>query len=120
MKRAHFALPLVTAFWTNLLAAQRPAVPPTPIGPPPGEWQLPGRDYGLTRYSPLDQIAVTNVGQLRPVWTFSTGALRAHEGNPLVVGSTLFLQTPYPNTVFALDLSRPGAPIKWRYSGPVP
>lgn len=120
MKRAHFALPVVTAFWTNLLAAQRPTAPAQPAGPPPGEWQLPGRDYGLTRYSPLDQIAVSNVGQLRPVWTFSTGALRAHEGNPLVVGSTLFLHTPYPNTVFALDLSRPGAPSKWRYSGPVP
>ena len=120
MKRAHLALLTVALLWANLLAAQRPSVAPAPTGPPAGEWQLPGRDYGLTRYSPLDQIAVNNIGQLRPVWTFSTGALRAHEGNPLVVGSTLFLHTPYPNTVFALDLSRPGAPIRWRYAGPVP
>src|ERR1041384_3585327 len=109
MKQVHFALPTVAALWANLLAAQRPTVATAPPGLPAGEWQLPGRDYGLTRYSPLDQIAVDNIGQLRPVWPFSTGALRAHEGNPLVVGSTLFLHTPYPNTVFALDLSRPGA-----------
>ena len=120
MKRARLALLTLAVLWANLLVAQRPSVAPAPTGPPVGAWQLPGRDYGLTRYSPLDQIAVDNIGQLRPVWTFSTGAIRAHEGNPLVVGSTLFLHTPYPNTVFALDLNRPGAPIKWRYTGPLP
>ena len=120
MKRARFALTALAVGWAKMLAGQRPPATPVPTGPPPGEWQLPGRDYGLTRFSPLDQIAVGNISQLRPVWTFSTGALRAHEGSPLVVGSTLFLHTPFPNTVFALDLSRPGAPIKWRYSGPLP
>ena len=99
---------------------QRTPAPPTPAGIPPGDWQQPGRDYGLTRFSPLDQISTGNVAGLRPVWSFSTGALRAHEGSPLVVGSMLYVHTPYPNQVFALDLSQPGAPIKWRYAGPVP
>ena len=79
-----------------------------------------GRDYALTRYSPLDQITEENVGRLRPVWSFSTGVLGGHEGNPLVIGSLLFVHTPYPNSVYALDLAQPGAPIKWRYSGPAP
>lgn len=102
------------------LSAQRRPAPPVAGGPPPGDWPSAGRDYTLTRYSPLDQITTANVGQLRPVWSFSTGTLRAHEGNPLVAGSLMFVHTPYPNTVYALDLSQAGAPIKWRYSGPLP
>jgi PQQ-dependent dehydrogenase (methanol/ethanol family) len=52
------------------------------------------------------------------VWSFSTGVLGAHEGNPLVIGATMYLQTPYPNTVYALDLAKPGAPIAWKYAAP--
>jgi len=100
------------------IAAQRPA--PVAASAASGDWPMIGRDYALSRYSPLDQITVANVGNLRPVWSFSTGALRAHEGNPLVVGSIMFVHTPYPNAVFALDLAQPGAPIKWKYSAPLP
>jgi len=101
---------------SSLGAQRRPA--PAPSGPPPGEWPAAGRDPGLTRYSPLDQITSANIGSLRPVWSFSTGVLGAHEGNPLVVGAMLYLQTPYPNTVYALDLAKPGAPIAWKYTAP--
>ena len=107
-------------FLTAPLLAQRRPAPSVPAGPPPGEWQSAGRDNGLTRYSPLDQISTVNVGQLRPVWSFATGALRGHEGNPLVVGPLMFVHTPYPNVVYALDLSQPGAPVKWRYTAPLP
>jgi lanthanide-dependent methanol dehydrogenase len=100
-------------------AQRRPALP-DPGGIPPGQWQMTGRDYALTRYSPLDQISSENIGRLRPVWTFSTGVLGAHEGNPLVIGSILFVHSPFPNSVYALDLAQPGAPVKWRYSGPAP
>ena len=88
--------------------------------PPVGDWQLSGRDYALTRYSPLDQITTANVTGLKPVWTLSTGTLRAHEGNPLVVGSMMYVHTPFPNAVFALDLTKPGAPIVWSFSTPAP
>jgi PQQ-dependent dehydrogenase (methanol/ethanol family) len=111
---------LLTMVLVQPVAGQRTPVRPAPAGIPPGDWQMPGHDYALTRFSPLDQIGTGNVAGLRPVWSFSTGALRAHEGSPLVVGSTLYVHTPYPNMVFALDLSQPGAPIKWRYAGPVP
>jgi PQQ-dependent dehydrogenase (methanol/ethanol family) len=111
---------LACVLLTVPLMAQRRPAPAAPSGPPPGDWQSAGRDNALTRYSPLDQITTANVAQLRPAWTFSTGALRGHEGNPLVVGSLMFVHTPYPNAVYALDLSLPGAPIKWSYLAPLP
>lgn len=101
-----------------LVAQRRPTPPSPPPGPPPGEWASAGRDPSLTRFSPLNQITAANVATLRPVWSFSTGVIGAHEGNPLVVGAMLFLQTPHPNAVYALDLARPGAPIAWKYTAP--
>ena len=38
-----------------------------------------------------------------------------HEGAPLVVGDTMYVVTPFPNIAYALDLTKPGAPIKWVY-----
>jgi lanthanide-dependent methanol dehydrogenase len=81
----------------------------------PGNWTMPGRDYASTRYSPLDQLTTANVGKLALAWTFSTGVLRGHEAAPLVVAGTMYVVTPYPNVVYALDLTKPGAPIKWKF-----
>ena len=72
-------------------------------------------DYANTRFSPLDQIDAHNVGRLKVAWTFSTGVLRGHEGAPIVVGSVMYVHTPFPNTVYALDLDHDGR-ILWRYS----
>src|SRR3954469_4435398 len=80
------------------------------------QWAIPAKNYSATRYSTLKQITALNVGKLRQVWSFSTGALRGHEGQPLVVGSTMFVHSAYPNHVYALDLSKEGAPIKWQYT----
>jgi PQQ-dependent dehydrogenase (methanol/ethanol family) len=73
------------------------------------------KDLASTRYSSLNEITRTNVGRLRVAWTFSTGVNAGHEAVPLVVGSTMYLVTPFPNLVFALDLTKPGAPVKWQY-----
>lgn len=104
--------------WQVGSAQPRPAAPAWPATSPAGNWELPGRDYALTRFSPLSTINGTTVTGLKPVWTISTGLLRAHEGNPLVVGSVMFVHTPFPNAVYALDLAKPGAPILWRYTVP--
>ncbi len=37
------------------------------------------------------------------------------EGQPLVVNNTMYMVSPYPNTVFALDLTKKGGPVKWIY-----
>jgi lanthanide-dependent methanol dehydrogenase len=80
-----------------------------------GAWTMAPKDYANTRYSALDQITTDNVKDLRVAWTFSTGVLRGQEAAPLVVDGTMYVVTPYPNILYALDLTQPGAPMKWKY-----
>jgi len=80
------------------------------------QWVMTGRTYDLQRYSPLDQINTSNVKNLHVAWTMSTGTLRGHEGNPLVVGSTMYVHSSFPNKVYALDLTKPGAPQIWQFT----
>ncbi|MBV8495930.1 MAG: PQQ-dependent dehydrogenase, methanol/ethanol family [Gammaproteobacteria bacterium] len=79
------------------------------------EWAMPSKDYAATRYSGLAQINVQSAKTLHPVWTFSTGVLGGHEGQPLVVGNTMYVVTPWPNVLYAFDLTREGYPLKWKY-----
>jgi PQQ-dependent dehydrogenase (methanol/ethanol family) len=79
----------------------------------PDNWVMQNGNYAATRYSELDQINKKNVSDLQVAWTFSTGVLRGHEGGPLVIGDTLYVHTPFPNKVFAIDLN--DQTIIWRY-----
>jgi len=72
-------------------------------------------DYAGTRFSPLDEINAGNAGSLKVAWTFSTGMVSGHEAAPLVVSGTMYLTTPFPNLLYALDLTKPGAPVKWMF-----
>ena len=65
------------------------------------------------RYSKLTQINAKNVGKMQVAWMFSTGVLRGHEGSPLVVNGMMYVHTPFPNKVFAIDVET--QKIKWRY-----
>lgn len=80
----------------------------------PNQWVMPLGNYSGTRFSELTQINRDNVKNLRVAWSFSTGVLRGHEGGPLVVGNMMYVHTPFPNKVYALDLSKDGA-IAWTY-----
>jgi PQQ-dependent dehydrogenase (methanol/ethanol family) len=80
----------------------------------PNQWVMPTGDYANQRYSTLSQINKDNVKNLRPVWTFSTGVLRGHEGAPLVIGDVMYVHSPFPNVVYALDLKNSGQ-IIWKY-----
>src|SRR5258705_7831695 len=82
---------------------------------PPGEWQMPAGDYANSRYSELASITPQNAANLKVAWAFSTGVLRGHEGQPLVVGNTMYVVTPYPNVSYAIDLAQPGQPLKWKF-----
>lgn len=80
-----------------------------------GEWSMPGADYSSTRYSGLTQITAQNAPRLHPVWTFSTGVLGGHEGQPLVVKDTMYVVTPWPNVLYAFDLTQEGYPLRFKY-----
>ena len=80
-----------------------------------GDWPMAAHDYASTRFSPLADITTANAATLKVAFTFSTGVVRGHEAAPIVVGNTMYIVTPYPNVVYALDLSQPGAPLRWRF-----
>ncbi len=83
-------------------------------------WTEPGADNQLTRHSDLKQINTHNVKHLQLAWDQSTGALRGHEGQPLVVDvdgtPIMYIFSAWPNIVQALDLSDPDNPKEiWNY-----
>ena len=80
----------------------------------PNNWAMQAGDFSNQRYSKLQQINATNVNKLQVAWMFSTGVLRGHEGSPLVIGDTMYLHTPFPNNVFAIELGT--QKIKWKYA----
>src|SRR3954469_17521048 len=76
-------------------------------------WAMQAGDMFNQRYSQLKQINTGNVGKMQVAWTFSTGVLRGHEGSPLVVDGKMYLHSPFPNKVFAIDLDT--QKIMWKY-----
>lgn len=87
-----------------------------PAGPAEdGQWTMPAKNYAATRYSGLTQINAQNARSLHPLWTFSTGVLAGHEGQPLVAGETMYVVTPWPNVLYAFDLRKEGHPLRWKY-----
>lgn len=85
--------------------------------PEPGNWMLYRRTYDGQGYSPLDKINATNVKNLVPVWTFSTGVTEGHEAPPIINNGVMFVATPQAQ-VIALD-AKTGEEI-WRYKHALP
>src|SRR3954462_5614227 len=81
-----------------------------------GQWIMPAKNFASTRFSTLTDINTGNVKNLRLAWSFSTGLSKGHEAAPLIVGSTMYVVTPWPILLYALDRSKPGGPLKWTYS----
>ncbi|MFA5950899.1 MAG: PQQ-dependent dehydrogenase, methanol/ethanol family [Hyphomicrobium sp.] len=92
----------------------------------PNEWGAPARDNKGTRHSALADINVGNAAKLQMVWSQSTGALRGHEGQPVVIEDVggkpmMFFVSGCPemskcNIVQGLDLSEPDKPKQvWNY-----
>jgi lanthanide-dependent methanol dehydrogenase len=80
-----------------------------------GQWTMAAGDYANTRFAALSEIDRGNVSRLALAFKFDTGNGKGHEASPLVVGNTMYLVMPYPNRLIALDLSRPGANVKWSF-----
>ncbi|HTO67282.1 MAG TPA: methanol/ethanol family PQQ-dependent dehydrogenase [Bradyrhizobium sp.] len=86
----------------------------------PDLWPGMGQNLALNRHSDLAQINADNVNKLQMMWSQSTGALRGHEGQPIVIQidgkPMMFFVSAWPNIVQALDLSDPDAPVQvWNY-----
>jgi PQQ-dependent dehydrogenase (methanol/ethanol family) len=79
----------------------------------PSNWASQAGDYSNHRYSELKQVNANNVGKLQVAWTLSTGVLRGHEGSPLVIGDTMYVHSPFPNNVMAINLK--DQTFKWKY-----
>ena len=81
-----------------------------------GQWVIQRKNYSATGYSRLTQINKKNVRNLKVAWSFSLGTLQGQEGAPLVVGTTMYAHSSFPNHVYALDLTKEGAPMIWSYT----
>ena len=77
-------------------------------------WVMQTKDYSASHFSEMSQINAHNVQHLQPVWSFSTGILNGHEGGPLVIDGIMYVHTPYPNNIFAIDLDNPEK-ILWEH-----
>src|SRR5438067_13505081 len=97
------------------IAASMMVLTASAVAQNPGEWTMTGRTPDLQRFSPLTQITKANVKNLKASWTFSTGVLNGHEGNPLVINNVMYVHSAFPNIVFALDLTKEGAPMIWKF-----
>jgi len=76
------------------------------------EWTTPAGTVEGTRFSALAQINSGNVNRLHEEFRFSTGIDAGHEGQPLVVNGLMYVVTPFPNLLYALDLSEHGE-VRW-------
>jgi PQQ-dependent dehydrogenase (methanol/ethanol family) len=81
-----------------------------------GQWTMQAKNFAATRFSSLAELTTDNVKSMQPVLTFSLGVNKGQEAAPIVVGNTMYIETAYPNFVYALDLSRPGAPLEWKFA----
>ncbi len=83
-----------------------------PVG---ANWLSYNGDYTGRRYSSLDQINASNVGQMRAQWVFHVPNSNSLEVTPVVVDGMMFVTSA--NDAYALD-GRTGR-IVWHYSRPV-
>src|SRR5258708_1600478 len=113
MRRSVFALGLLAA--TGLASPVLANDSAQKAADDPNNWAMQRADYSATGYSKLDQVNTKNVGTMKAAWTFSTGVLRGHEGSPLVIGSTMWLHTAFPNIVYSLNLDGDPYTINWKY-----
>lgn len=81
-----------------------------------GQWSMPSKNFASTRYSSLTELTTANVHGLAPAFSFSLAVNKGQEAAPIVVDNVMYVVTAYPNLVYALDLTKPGAPLKWRFA----
>jgi PQQ-dependent dehydrogenase (methanol/ethanol family) len=138
MKRAHSLVALAIAFGLAACGEQEagdPAPAPAAKAPAlpgveavddarlvaaasePQSWLTYGGSYAEQRYSTLDEIDTTNVGQLGLAFSYDTNTTRGLEATPLVIGGVIYTTGSW-SVVYAVD-AKTGKEI-WRYDPKVP
>jgi alcohol dehydrogenase (cytochrome c) len=110
---AAFVVIAATGAW----AQPRPVTDERLENPEPENWLMYRGNYSGWGYSALDQINASNVHDLVPVWTFSTGFGQGHEAPPIVNDGVMFVTTP-GNQVIALDVE--SGDLLWQYQRDLP
>lgn len=77
------------------------------------DWGSYGNDLSNQRYSPLRQINVNNVHQLKKAWQFNSGVKKTFQATPIVKNGVMYVSLPL-NGVVALDAAT--GKEKWRYT----
>jgi len=76
-------------FITQAIGAELAAYPTVTddrlVHPDPGDWLMYRRTYDGAGFSPLKQVAPSNVHKLSLAWSLSTDLLGAHETTPIPV-----------------------------------
>ena len=85
--------------------------------PTNAEWVSYGKGYSEQRFSPLDKINASNVGQLGLAWYAQFDTDRGQEATPLVVDGVMYTTTAW-SKVFAFDAAT--GKMKWRYGASKP
>src|SRR5690606_5016227 len=80
-------------------------------------WITYGRDYSEQRYSPLDQIAAANVGDLGLAWFADLDTARRQDGTPLVMDGRIYITTAW-SRVKGYDAAT--GEMLWQYDPEVP
>jgi len=105
---------LATVTLTHRQASAQQQVALAQMAADPNQWVMPSQNYANTRHSELDQINADNVKNLKVSWMMSTGATRGHEGQPLVIGNTMYFQSAWPNHVYSINLNN--NTINWTFT----
>src|SRR3954470_6952552 len=100
--------------WTALLAVIALGVMPL-RAQDDVQWPVASGSVQGLRFSPLTEINPGNAARLGLAFSFDTGLKHGQESATLVVDGAMYFVTPFPNTVYALDLTKPGAPLKWKF-----
>lgn len=90
------------------------AAPCTALAQAGATWTTPAGDLQGTRYSSLTEITTSNASTLVEEFNFPTNVIASHEGNPLVVNNVMYVVTPWPNKLIAMDLKKPGTQL-WTF-----
>src|SRR5262245_19394311 len=118
-KRAICAAALVTACATIAFAQVRDFTSVTDVvlaNPDPNDWLMLNRTFDQQRYSPLNQINKSNVGQLRMAWSRRLPA-GTQESVPIVYRGIMYLFAPGA-AIQAVDATN--GDLIWEYAREYP